>query len=177
MKWKEVFKFLSGAFFVTAGASWYFYWLNVAVPFPFFGFTTLPPEFLAIRGCVHAVLFLITFYFGFIKKAQLGHTPSTKDELIGVLQKKNIGLTTVVVVCDAISANAKFNMWFLDVVKKRATEQEAMEQLDQAERLEMQCSAIIEKFEQDGDLSKFKESLSGYVEQLRALTEWRPKLG
>jgi hypothetical protein len=66
--WKEVLKFLSGAFFVTAGASWYFYWLNVAVPFPFLGFTTMTPEFLGIRGFIHFALFLVSFYFGFIKK-------------------------------------------------------------------------------------------------------------
>jgi hypothetical protein len=65
---KEVCKFLSGAFFVTAGASWYFSLLHVAVPFPFFGFTTMSPEFLGIRGFIHLALFLITFYIGFIKK-------------------------------------------------------------------------------------------------------------
>jgi hypothetical protein len=66
--WKDVLKFLSGAFFVTAGASWYFSWSHVAVPFPFFGFSTMSPEFLGIRGFVHFALFLICFYFGFIKK-------------------------------------------------------------------------------------------------------------
>jgi hypothetical protein len=65
---KDVFKFLSGAFFVTAGASWYFAWLNVAVPFPFLGFTVMTPEFLGLRGFLHFVLFLISFYLGFIRK-------------------------------------------------------------------------------------------------------------
>lgn len=66
--WKDALKFLSGAFFVTAGASWYFYWFDVAVPFPFFGFTTMSPEFLGLRGFFHFALFLISFYFGFIRK-------------------------------------------------------------------------------------------------------------
>jgi len=66
--WKEVLKFLSGAFFVTAGASWYFSWFHVAIPFPFFGFTTMSPEFLGIRGFIHFALFLACLYFGFIKK-------------------------------------------------------------------------------------------------------------
>jgi hypothetical protein len=66
--WKEVLKFLSGAFFVTAGASWFFCWLHVSVPFPFFGFTSMSPEFLGIRGFIHFALFLATSYFGFIKK-------------------------------------------------------------------------------------------------------------
>jgi hypothetical protein len=33
--WKELLKFLSGAFFVTAGASWYLSWYHIAVPFAF----------------------------------------------------------------------------------------------------------------------------------------------
>jgi hypothetical protein len=65
---KEILKFLSGAFFVTAGASWYLSWFHVAVPFPFFGFTTMSPEFLGIRGLFHFVLFFACLYFGFIKK-------------------------------------------------------------------------------------------------------------
>lgn len=66
--WKEVFKFLSGAFFVTAGASWYFSYYKIDVPF--MG-TNMSHEFLAIRGCFHFGLFLLTFYFGFIKKNRL----------------------------------------------------------------------------------------------------------
>lgn len=63
--WKETCKFLSGAFFVTAGASWYFAWYNMAVPF--MG-TVMSPRFLAIRGCMHFVFFLLSFYWGFIRK-------------------------------------------------------------------------------------------------------------
>jgi len=69
INWKDVLKFLSGAFFVTAGASWYFWWLHVAVPFPFFGFQTMTPEFLGIRGFIHFTLFLAAFYFGFVRKS------------------------------------------------------------------------------------------------------------
>jgi hypothetical protein len=60
-------KVSSGAFFVTAGASWYFSWYHISVPVPFFG-RTITPEFLGIRGFIHFALFLISFYFGFIKK-------------------------------------------------------------------------------------------------------------
>jgi hypothetical protein len=67
--WKDMLKFLSGAFFVTAGASWYFWWLHVTVPFPFFGFQTMTPEFLGIRGFIHFTLFVLSFYFGFVRKA------------------------------------------------------------------------------------------------------------
>jgi hypothetical protein len=35
----------------------------------FFGFTTMSPDFLGIRGFIHFGLFLICFYFGFVKKS------------------------------------------------------------------------------------------------------------
>jgi len=68
--WNDILKFLSGAFFVTAGASWYLSWFHIGVPLPFsfFGFTTMSPHFLAIRGFIHFCLFLICFYFGFVRK-------------------------------------------------------------------------------------------------------------
>jgi hypothetical protein len=63
--WKEICKFLSGAFFVTAGASWYFAYLKIDVPFME---TTISHQFLFIRGFIHFILFLITLYIGFIRK-------------------------------------------------------------------------------------------------------------
>ena len=65
INWKDILKFLSGAFFVTAGASWYLAWCHIGVPV--FGFT-FTPEFLYLRGFMHFALFLISLYFGFIKK-------------------------------------------------------------------------------------------------------------
>lgn len=67
INWKEIFKFLSGAFFVTAGASLYFAYNKVDLPFME---TTMTHEFLYFRGALHFVLFLITLYFGFIKKSK-----------------------------------------------------------------------------------------------------------
>ena len=64
---KEICKFLSGAFFVTAGASWYFAYLNMSVPF--FN-TQMTPHFLAVRGVMHFILFLATLYWGFIHKGK-----------------------------------------------------------------------------------------------------------
>ena len=65
INWKDVLKFLSGAFFVTAGASWYLWWVHISVPV--LGFT-MTPEFLGWRGFIHFGLFLASFYFGFIRK-------------------------------------------------------------------------------------------------------------
>jgi hypothetical protein len=70
INWREVFKFLSGAFFVSAGTNWYFYQLGVAVPLPFnlFGYSTLSPAILGARALVHTALFLLCLYLGFIRK-------------------------------------------------------------------------------------------------------------
>ena len=65
--WKDILKFLSGAFFVTAGASWYFWLLDISVPVTFLGLT-MTPEFLGLRGFIHLALFALSFYFGFIRK-------------------------------------------------------------------------------------------------------------
>jgi len=64
---KEIAKFLSGAFFVTAGASWYFAYLKIDLPFMGGKMTH---EFLFIRGWIHFILFLASFYFGFIHKSK-----------------------------------------------------------------------------------------------------------
>ncbi|HMW40320.1 MAG: hypothetical protein K1X68_03775 [Saprospiraceae bacterium] len=64
--WKEISKFLSGAFFVTAGASWYF--AIYKVDLPFMG-GTMTYEFLALRGLLHFVLFLFTLYYGYFRKS------------------------------------------------------------------------------------------------------------
>ena len=60
LNWREICKFLSGAFFVTAGASWYFAYCKIDLPF--MG-STMSHEFLAIRGFIHFGLFLFSFYF------------------------------------------------------------------------------------------------------------------
>ena len=64
INWKEVCKFLSGAFFVSAGVNAYFYVTHLAVPFLWF---TISPELLGLRSIIHFVLFLICIYIGFIR--------------------------------------------------------------------------------------------------------------
>ena len=65
VNWKEVCKFLSGAFFVSSGVIAYLAWNHVAVPV--FG-RSIPFLVSFPRSIIHFVLFLITFYIGFIKK-------------------------------------------------------------------------------------------------------------
>ncbi len=63
--WKEVSKFLSGAFFVSAGVLFYLYVMDVSVPA---GGFMVPPQVHGVRSVVHSVLFAATFWFGFVRK-------------------------------------------------------------------------------------------------------------
>jgi len=69
--WQDVCKFLAGAFFVNAGILFYLYLAGVSVPLLGTGFIETP-EVSGLRSIVHAVLFLIFFYLGFIRKWKSG---------------------------------------------------------------------------------------------------------
>jgi hypothetical protein len=65
IKWKEVFKSLSGAAFVGTVANLYLALNNVSVPV--FGYT-MTPEVLGWRSVVSFVLFLLFFYYGYVRE-------------------------------------------------------------------------------------------------------------
>ena len=65
--WQDVCKFLAGAFFVNAGTLFYLYLARVSVPLLGTGFTETP-EVSGMRSIVHFILFLTSFYLGFIRK-------------------------------------------------------------------------------------------------------------
>jgi hypothetical protein len=65
--WKEVCKFLSGAFFVSTGVLFYLY--LAGSPIPVVGAQlTVTPTVNGVRAAVHAVLFVVFFYLGYIRK-------------------------------------------------------------------------------------------------------------
>ncbi len=66
---REFRKFLAGAFFVSSGTQLYFYLTNLSVPLIGTGFVQTP-QLSAGRSVVHFILFLVTLYFGFIRKPQ-----------------------------------------------------------------------------------------------------------
>ena len=75
IKYREVRKFLAGAFFVSSGTCWYLWLTGVSLPIvlPYGGTVSVEtPEISGQRAIVHAVLFLLCFYFGFISKPK-GH--------------------------------------------------------------------------------------------------------
>jgi hypothetical protein len=67
INWKEVGKFLSGAFFVSAGVLFYLY--LAGSPVPVFGaHLAVTPTVNGVRAAVHAVLFAVFFYLGYIRQ-------------------------------------------------------------------------------------------------------------
>ncbi len=67
IKWKEVCKFLSGAFFVSTGVLFYLY--LAGSPVPVVGAQlAVTPTVNGVRAVVHAVLFVVFFYLGYIRK-------------------------------------------------------------------------------------------------------------
>ena len=71
IKYREVRKFLAGAFFVSSGTCWYLWVTGVSLPIvlPYVGTVSVEtPEINGRRAIVHFVLFLLCFYSGFISK-------------------------------------------------------------------------------------------------------------
>jgi hypothetical protein len=65
--WQDVCKFLAGAFFVNAGVLFYLYLAGVSVPLLGTSFVETP-QMSGVRSIAQAMLFVIFFYLGFIRK-------------------------------------------------------------------------------------------------------------
>lgn len=71
IRYREVRKFLAGAFFVSSGTCWYLWETGISLPIvlPYLGTISVEtPEISRQRALVHFILFLLCFYFGFISK-------------------------------------------------------------------------------------------------------------
>jgi hypothetical protein len=71
IKYREVRKFLAGAFFVSSGTCWYLWVTDLSLPvvLPYVGTVSVETsEISGQRAIVHFILFLLCFYFGFIRK-------------------------------------------------------------------------------------------------------------
>ena len=60
-------KFLAGAFFVSSGILFYLYLADVSVPLLGTGLVETP-QISGGRSIVHFILFLLCFYFGFVRR-------------------------------------------------------------------------------------------------------------
>jgi hypothetical protein len=71
IRYREVRKFLAGAFFVRSGTCWYLWETSVSLPIvlPYVGTISVEtPEISGQRAMVDFILFVLCFYFGFISK-------------------------------------------------------------------------------------------------------------
>ena len=78
INWKEVCKFLSGAFFVSGGIQLYLAFAKVSVPVLGTDFVQ-NSELGYARGVLHLSLCLLCFFFGFIKKSKKSHNEKTTN--------------------------------------------------------------------------------------------------
>lgn len=67
VRYRDVRKFLAGAFFVSSGIMFYLYLADVSVPILGTGFVETPAISRG-RSIIHFILFLICFYFGFLRR-------------------------------------------------------------------------------------------------------------
>ena len=67
INWREVSKFLSGVAFAGSIANFYLWLTGIPVPVPFLGFT-MSPNLLGTRAVVDFLLFIVFFYFGWLRK-------------------------------------------------------------------------------------------------------------
>ena len=67
-------KFLAGAFFVSSGILFYLYLADVSVPLLGTSFIETP-QISGGRSIVHFILFLLCFYFGFVRKVEAENGP------------------------------------------------------------------------------------------------------
>jgi hypothetical protein len=69
-RFREVRKFLAGAFFVSTGTQFYLYLANVSVPLLGTDFV-VTPQINGWRTIPHVIFFLLCFYFGFLAKPKV----------------------------------------------------------------------------------------------------------
>jgi len=66
-RYRDFRKFLAGAFFVSSGILFYLYLADVSVPLLGTSFVETP-QISGGRSIVHFILFLLCFYFGFVRR-------------------------------------------------------------------------------------------------------------
>ena len=65
IKWREAFKFLSGASLAGSFATLYLWLVGISVPFLGYAVT---PRLLALKAAVQFVLFVVFLYLGWLRK-------------------------------------------------------------------------------------------------------------
>ena len=88
IKFREVRKFLAGAFFVSSGILWYLWLTNTSIPLviPHLGIVSIETSGISgQRAIVHFILFLLCFYFGFISNMNPLYKQLVRSSVLGTL--------------------------------------------------------------------------------------------
>ena len=88
IKFREVRKFLAGAFFVSSGITWYLWLTGTSIPLvvPYVGTIAIEtPDISGQRAIVHFILFLLCFYFGFISHMKPVYKQLVQSSVLGTL--------------------------------------------------------------------------------------------
>jgi hypothetical protein len=85
IKFREVRKFLAGAFFVSSGILWYLWLTGTSIPLvmPYLGAISI--EISGQRAIVHFILFLLCFYFGFISNMNRLYKRIVRSSVLGAV--------------------------------------------------------------------------------------------
>jgi hypothetical protein len=77
---REYRKFLAGAFFVSSGMQFYFYFAKIPIPL-IWSNAVQSPVLSGVRGTIHFLLFLVCLYFGWFfhrKRSRLSSDKSNR---------------------------------------------------------------------------------------------------
>ena len=88
IKFREVRKFLAGAFFVSSGILWYLWLTGTSIPLvmPYAGTISIEtPDISGQRAIVHFILFSLCFYFGFISDMNRLYKQLVRSSVLGAL--------------------------------------------------------------------------------------------
>ena len=88
VKFREVRKFLAGAFFVSSGTLWYLWLTGTSIPLvmPHVGTVAIEtPGISGQRAIVHFILFLLCFHFGFINSMRPLYKQLIQSSVLGTL--------------------------------------------------------------------------------------------
>ena len=88
IRFREVRKFLAGAFFVSSGILWYLWVTGTSIPvvLPYVGTVSIEtPDISGQRAIVHFILFSLCLYFGFVINMDRIHRQLIRSSVLGTL--------------------------------------------------------------------------------------------
>jgi uncharacterized membrane-anchored protein len=97
--------------------------------------------------------------------------PGQKSEivlsLLPLIESGQVGLEIDALAADAISACARFNIWFLKLKNDATVDDDALlELLERYEAATLECRSAVQKYREDGSRAELTVALRRVAEQL-----------